>query len=114
MKSLWKPVVLLGTIVLAGPAAASQPTAADPSLADAAVPRVVYRSVFPASPRGLDSPLLDWKAANAEVGRFLRGHVDLLKWEQEVERAGKPASPPGVSRPVPTPVAPGHLHRSPP
>jgi hypothetical protein len=25
---------------------------------------------------------VDWKTANADVGRFPRGHVDLLKWEQ--------------------------------
>ncbi len=47
------------------------------------VPPVAYRSVFIDLSQGVESTSLDWKAANANVGQFKRGHVDLLKWEQE-------------------------------
>ena len=51
--------------------------------ADAAspVPAVAYRSVFTDTPKGVEAETLDWKAANAAVGQFTRGHVDILKWE---------------------------------
>jgi hypothetical protein len=46
------------------------------------VPPVAYRSVFADLPQGVESTALDWRAANANVGQFKRGHADLLKWEQ--------------------------------
>lgn len=39
------------------------------------------------SPAWAEAPL-DWRDANDTVGRFPRGHVDLLRWEQQ---QGKPA-----------------------
>jgi hypothetical protein len=66
----------------------------------------VYRSVFADLPQDVEEATLDWKAANAAVGQFKRGHIDLLKWEQEQARE--------LSRqttrqptPPPTPRAPG-------
>ena len=53
------------------------------SQARTSVPPVAYRSVLIDLPQGVESSSLDWKAANANVGQFKRGHVDLLKWEQE-------------------------------
>lgn len=50
------------------------------------VPPIAYRSAFTDLPQGLEQPPIDWKAANAMVGQFPRGHVDLLKWEQEQAR----------------------------
>jgi hypothetical protein len=74
------------SMLIASPLAWAQaptPAAADPSDPTAAVPRVAYRSVFADTPIGVEAELADWKRANAEVGQFRRGHVDLLKWEQE-------------------------------
>jgi hypothetical protein len=68
------------------PATALQ-TAADPS---AAVPAVAYRSVFKETSLGVEKDSADWRKANDEVGKFKRGHVDILKWEeqqQELESA---------------------------
>lgn len=47
----------------------------------APVPAVLYRSVFVDTPTGVETEELDWKKANAEVGQFKRGHVDILQWE---------------------------------
>lgn len=62
--------------------AQSPPT---PSVTDAAapVPPVSYRSVFAGTPTGVAPADADWRKANAEVGEFRRGHVDILKWEAE-------------------------------
>lgn len=54
---------------------------AQPTDANAAVPPVVYQSVFADAPQGVETSSVDWKKANAEVGQFTRGHVDILKWE---------------------------------
>lgn len=61
------------------------------SQASTPVPAAAYRSVFADLPRGVETTALDWQAANAAVGQFKRGHVDLLKWEQEQARTS--ASP---------------------
>ena len=47
----------------------------------ASVPAVLYRSVFADTPKGVETEELDWKKANADVGQFKRGHVDILQWE---------------------------------
>ncbi len=76
----------------------------------ASVPPVVYQSVFNQSPTGVETKSLDWKKANAEVGQFKRGHVDILKWEESQAKdkpAGKPAMPPEAAsvKPAPSPAA---------
>jgi hypothetical protein len=97
--------------------ATAQGTVTDPS---AAVPPVVYQSVFNQSPTGVETKSVDWKKANAEVGQFKRGHVDILKWEESQAR-DKPMVNPPVVKPAlrddalpakPTqPAAPGtHKH----
>ena len=60
------------------------------SQASTPVPAAAYRSVFADLPRGVETTALDWKAANAAVGQFKRGHADLLKWEQEQARRSVP------------------------
>ena len=45
----------------------------------------------------------DWKAANAAVAQFPRGHADVLKWEKAQLAA------PGHTAPMPAP-APAHPH----
>ena len=46
------------------------------------VPPVLYRSVFVDTPTGIEMEETDWRQANAAVGRFKRGHVDILRWEE--------------------------------
>ena len=59
------------------------------------VPAVLYRSVFADTPQGVETGSLPWKDANAEVGQFTRGHIDILKWEaaQSKQEASSPAMP---------------------
>ncbi len=57
-----------------------------------AQPHPSYRSVFEDTPRGVETRRDDWKKANAEVGRFPRGHADWLKWE-EAQGAQSPRAP---------------------
>ena len=66
----------------------------DPADAKVSVPAVVYRSVFADTPTGVEQETADWRKANAEVGQFRRGHVDILKWEAEQEARRKAAMPP--------------------
>ncbi len=70
----------------------AQAPASDPA---SPVPMVLYRSVFADTPKGVETDTLEWKAANAEVGQFARGHIDILKWEaaQRQSETGKPAMP---------------------
>jgi hypothetical protein len=71
-----------GALLLAQ--AAASPAMAQSSVIDPAaiVPPVVYQSVFIDGPKGVATTSVDWKKANAEVGQFRRGHVDILKWEE--------------------------------
>jgi hypothetical protein len=81
-------------------------------------PAVPYRSAFGGLTRGVEEGTVDWKAANAEVGRFPRGHVDLLKWEQAQGANGvtAPSATPQAEPPAPrtsapaAPAAAGHRH----
>ncbi len=68
---------------------------ADPSDPSAVVPAVGYRSVFADTPTGVEMESADWNKANAQVGQFRRGHVDILKWEAEQEARRKSALPSG-------------------
>lgn len=66
------------------------------SQAASPVPPVAYQSAFDGMPKGVASATQDWKAANATVGQFQRGHADLLKWEQaEANKAREPDHKPG-------------------
>jgi len=59
----------------------AEPLAADPA---AIVPPVPYRSALGTlidMPPASEVSLADWARANADVGRNLRGHIDILKWE---------------------------------
>lgn len=65
--------------------------AADPA---APVPAVLYRSVFSDTSTGVEQTGDDWRKANAEVGQFRNGHVDILKWEET--QSTHPAATPGA------------------
>jgi hypothetical protein len=59
----------------------------DPAMrANTPVPVVEYRSVFKDSPTGVEKDKVDWRSANDAVGRYKRGHIDILKEEERLER----------------------------
>lgn len=78
-KTLLLPRVLACAFLAVPPITHAQPAVTDPT---ATVPPVVYQSVFVDAPAGVETTTIDWKNANAEVGQFRRGHVDILKWEE--------------------------------
>lgn len=105
LKSFVFAAALAALLPGVGGAAPPQPEAANAAAeaaADAAaqVPRVGYRSVFQDTPTGVEEDRTDWRKANAEVGQFRRGHIDLLKWEAAQPRGSAPADP----------ARPGHKH----
>ena len=85
---------IISSLTFASTSALAQAVVTDPG---ASVPPVIYQSVFNQSPKGVETKSVDWKKANAEVGQFKRGHVDILKWEESQLKdkpTGKPAMPP--------------------
>ncbi len=77
------------------------------SQASTKVPPVTFKSVFSDLPKGVENTALDWKAANANVGQFRRGHVDLLQWEQaQAENARTTPDTGPRAKPVPKIQAP--------
>ncbi len=77
----------------------------------APVPPVVYQSVFANTPKGVETQTADWKKANAEVGQFKRGHVDILKWEEAQTQKPVPTPMPSPVPDAAKPVAPSmHKH----
>lgn len=92
--------LIAGATTLAAHAQAPGSVRLDPSptlqasQASSPVPAALHRSVFADLPQGVEDTVVDWKAANAAVGQFKRGHADLLKWEQEQARK---AAPPAAS-----------------
>ena len=57
------------------------------SKAETTVPTITYRSVFRETSLGIEQEKLDWRKANDEVGKFTRGHVDILKQEEMDSKA---------------------------
>ncbi len=47
------------------------------------VPPAAYRSTLADLPRGVEDVRLDWRRSNDAVGQFKRGHIDLLRLEQQ-------------------------------
>lgn len=101
--SIWARLAL--ALPLASAAAAQTlPDAANP---DAPVAPATYRSVFPDHPSvSSRGNTMDWKKANAEVGQFRRGHVDLLKWEAQHSPPGPQSAPAGPAAAGPSPGQP--------
>ena len=123
---LWGGLLLFctahGVSAQTPPAAHSAlPPVADPS---APVAPIAYRSVFADTDRGVETRRLDWRKANADVGQFKRGHIDILQWEHDQAGAmpgghapaGPAAAPVTPAEPV-TPAAPSsrqpHRHQEP-
>jgi hypothetical protein len=83
------------------PVVATTVNASNPA---AQVPAVQYRSVFKETSFGVEKDSTDWRKANDEVGKFTRGHIDILKWEeQEAAKAMKG----DTTKPI---AAPAHKH----
>lgn len=101
------PLVLA---LLAVPALSPAQTAPDSPVAvvdpTTAVPAPAYRSALPRG--GVVQDSIDWKAANAEVGRYTRGHMDILKWEQS--QGSAPSAKPQPATPMPGGAMPMHRH----
>ena len=100
----------IATVPATVPATAS---VTDPA---AAVPPVVYQSVFASTPTGVEMESADWKKANAEVGQFKRGHVDILKWDEAQTKDPMPPKPmvEGAAKPVMAPASPPTALSQPP
>ena len=79
------------------------PTVTDPA---AFVPPARYRSVFADTHTGVEQDSVDWKKANADVGEFRNGFVDILKWESAQEALKNPGAAPAKA-PAASPV---HKH----
>lgn len=87
----YRPLWLAASLLSASAFLAAQPVGSvqqdrqptwQASQAATAVPPVAYLSALDGMPKGVESATQDWKAANANVGQFQRGHADLLKWEE--------------------------------
>lgn len=98
MNRLEIPLKICIVAALLPAAALAQGQLPHPAVASEPVPRVIYRSVFVDIPTGIEKESADWKKANAAVGQFRRGHVDILKSESDAARRSAPAAtPPGRS-----------------
>ena len=82
-----------------------------PALADAAAPAAPtaplhYQNIAPRPLQAEQLGAQDWRAANAAVGDFPRGHADIVGWEaaQAKDRASA-----GTATPAP-PAAPSGAH----
>jgi len=94
MAKHWLAVGFAFALPLLTQAALAQPTSAvflpldpRPTLQalnpQSAVPPAVYRSTLAGLPRGVEDTQLDWRRSNDAVGQFKRGHIDLLRLEQQ-------------------------------
>ena len=80
-------------------ASAPASASASPAVLDPAAPSApLHHSALPPSGNIVAQPG-DWKAANAAVAQFPRGHADVLKWEKAQSTAPSQATP-----------APNHQH----
>ncbi len=94
----------------------SVPSVTDPG---APVPATVYQSVFQNTPKGVETESDNWRKANEVVSQFLRGHVDILRWEeaQAAKPVAKSAVTPNAAKPTTapaeatkSPMSAGHKH----
>jgi hypothetical protein len=85
--------LLTGTFLMISPWANAQNADAVASDPKSAVPTVTYRSVFRETSLGIEQEKIDWRKANNDVGRFERGHVDILKSEDMDEKKAPAPAP---------------------
>lgn len=84
---------------------AAQTAAANPALVTnpAAPSAPLHHPPLPASGSLVNQPA-DWRAANAAVAEFPRGHADVVQWEK-AQASGKAPAASGAN-----PPAPAHHH----
>ncbi|WP_218243144.1 hypothetical protein [Comamonas fluminis] len=93
---------MLGAALPASAADAVQPSAARPAVFDPNAPTAaLHHQPLPASGSIVDQSG-DWKAANAAVARFPRGHADVVQWEKAQAASKHP--------PANTPAEAQHHH----
>ncbi len=81
-------LLALSVPLLGGAQTVQQPSPAVARPATA-TPPVRYQPMAPTGASARVLELEDWKAANATVGQYRRGHMDIVKWEK--------AQPPAVT-----------------
>ena len=88
---------LTATSATAGPP--SRPAADDPQ---APVPALSWRSPLAGRTQGLEAGAGDWRAVNAAVAEFPRGHADIVQWEARAASAAasNEPRPPGTSNSI--------------
>ncbi len=91
MKYFFTPLALAASLL--ANAQTLQQQAAAAAQPDAAAPPVRYVPMAPAGASGLMVEREDWKAANATVGQYRRGHMDIVRWEKAQARNPVPATP---------------------
>ena len=75
---------------------ASASASTSPAVLDPAAPSApLHHSALPTSGAIVTQPG-DWKAANAAVAQFPRGHADVLKWEKAQAPATGKTTPPAA------------------
>lgn len=82
----FQAVFIIFSFVLSGVVVAADKS----SKPDATAPTVIYRSVFRETSLGVEQEKADWRKANEAVGKFTRGHLDILKHE-EIDSQAAPA-----------------------
>lgn len=92
MKHLFTLLAL--ALPLAGNAQALQQQAAMAAQTDGATPPPRYRPMAPAGASARVTEPDDWKAANALVGQYPRGHRDIVRWEKAQAAVPAPAKSP--------------------
>jgi len=92
MKSLFALLAL--SVPLLGAAQTVPQQAAAAANPDAGTSPVPYQPMAPVGAGALIVELDDWKAANATVGQYRRGHMDIIKWEKAQPPTPAAATPP--------------------
>lgn len=100
-------MVLIASIILTVPSL-GQAQVQNPNTP---VPQVQYRSALQKAPQGVEKGKTDWRKANETVSRYPRGHIDILKAEEQEAKSAAPANTPApATAPVSVP-APASKHK---
>lgn len=98
MDRIFLTLLMLSAIPAITLAQGAPPTsggAADPAMP---VATPVYRSAFGTTPIGVATDTLDWAQANADVGQFQRGHMDIVMWERAEQAKALGMQPPPAAQ----------------
>lgn len=93
LRSVAASALLTGAFLIISPWAKAQNAETAVSDPKSVVPTVTYRSVFRETSLGVEQEKTDWRKANNDVGRFGRGHADILKSEEMDEKKAPAPAP---------------------